>query len=196
MTTLIFHSRGTTLEATKYQTAAHESEEIAAHPSDFRESTLRHLLPDRARSFGFPELLSKSRFGHPCIEARGYGSDRGSIENFNSLAESRACSVSKSSTRLKQLRDLLTAMISVIMCGTSELTTPLQDRFTRVCLELSRKYPDLDGVCKECGCTHLNACVLAENGDERTFCSWENNRQTLCTNPSCLAAAAKKARAA
>lgn len=43
------------------------------------------------------------------------------------------------------------------------------------------------GVCRVCGCTEVTPCSI--NGDP---CGWTNNSRSLCDNPKCLKAAAKK----
>jgi hypothetical protein len=40
------------------------------------------------------------------------------------------------------------------------------------------------GVCRHCGCTEDNACVLV-NGDG---CCWTDRERMVCSNPSCIAA--------
>jgi hypothetical protein len=51
------------------------------------------------------------------------------------------------------------------------------------------------GVCRVCGCTELQACLLPApfalfvEGDAYMGCSWADATRTLCTNPACLAAA-------
>ena len=60
---------------------------------------------------------------------------------------------------------------------------------------LKRRQPimDLPGVCRVCGCSELDPCVIPalEGGDRvrrrrMQTCSWFDAQRTLCTNPQCV----------
>ena len=46
-------------------------------------------------------------------------------------------------------------------------------------------------ICRHCKCTETNACILA-NGDP---CCWVDVERTVCSNPSCIRAEARRVRA-
>ena len=61
---------------------------------------------------------------------------------------------------------------------------------------LKRRQPivDLPGVCRVCGCSELDPCVIPVlEGAARLrrrglqTCSWFDAQRTLCTNPQCIA---------
>ncbi len=46
---------------------------------------------------------------------------------------------------------------------------------------------DRPGVCRVCGCTERNPCVIQVIGGIGTeICSWFDAQRTLCTNPQCI----------
>jgi hypothetical protein len=50
------------------------------------------------------------------------------------------------------------------------------------------------GTCRYCGCTEERACILGIRTHPRlgrafTTCAWWNKQKTVCTNPTCIAAA-------
>lgn len=60
-------------------------------------------------------------------------------------------------------------------------------------------HPGAAGICRQCGCTPFNACVLSVVETARlgipgrynlaTTCKWTDDTQTLCSNPACIAQA-------
>lgn len=55
----------------------------------------------------------------------------------------------------------------------------------RQALEVARIHPGTRGICRHCGCTENNACIL-QVSIGRQMCSWWNRTQTCCTNPRCI----------
>jgi hypothetical protein len=53
------------------------------------------------------------------------------------------------------------------------------------------------GTCRYCGCTRARPCLSLplRRGELITVCAWADIGQTLCTNPSCLGRANRKANA-
>jgi hypothetical protein len=84
-----------------------------------------------------------------------------------------------------------------------ELNRRLEDnllgRVTNLNRPAAEPAPDgglIPGRCRVCGCTEINACVLERTDGYRALtCAWSDAERTLCTNPDCLAAAARGARA-
>lgn len=69
------------------------------------------------------------------------------------------------------------------LAGTSN--EKMENASRRLALEVLANNPELRGICRFCGCTDRNACVIPrEDGD--VTCSWANPEHTLCTAPGCL----------
>lgn len=56
----------------------------------------------------------------------------------------------------------------------------------RQALEQARRSPGFKGICRHCGCTEHNACVIEDILGDPIGCSWYNPEQTCCTNPECI----------
>jgi len=46
------------------------------------------------------------------------------------------------------------------------------------------------GVCRICGCTETTPCIDKEG----EACMWQDNSETLCSNPKCIAESKKQAK--
>lgn len=55
----------------------------------------------------------------------------------------------------------------------------------RQALEQARRSPGFKGICRHCGCTENNACIL-DDFIGTTTCGWYNREQTCCKNPKCI----------
>jgi len=65
---------------------------------------------------------------------------------------------------------------------TTESAVPVPTR--RQALEQAKRSPGFRGICRFCGCTDNNACV----DDFDQPCSWFDDRETVCTTLTCVAA--------
>jgi len=54
---------------------------------------------------------------------------------------------------------------------------------------LGRFLREISGTCRECGC-HGDTCSVRTGGGDRCF--WMDDLRTLCSNDSCVIAAARK----